>query len=128
MSDEVKPGYHVSAPLSLHYQPPNGDELYTICVQLSSGASHVFTQSEPNHIDWLYARLRVRHAAYIMQGVYHVMSLHNLPSTAITAAARNLPNSHPGDASERYEGQSNQGGGSSHECKRTYLLRERYAF
>ena len=38
-------------------------------------AVDIYTAVEAT-VDWLYARLRLRHAAYITQGLYHVAGLH----------------------------------------------------
>lgn len=95
----VTPGYNVSAPLAVFFEDSRG--LRTVAIEMRSvdadPASPVdrYTAMDANPTDWLYARLRLRHAAYVTQGLYHVASLHAAPVAVFSAAHVHLDQNHP---------------------------------
>ena len=95
----VAPGYNCSSPVALLWR--DGDALYTVAIEMRSvdadpdSAVDIYTAVEANPVDWLYARLRLRHAAYITQGLYHVVGLHATPVAAFAAAYATLGQDHP---------------------------------
>ena len=78
--------YNQSSPYALFYQGSN--DFYTLAIQLGSKpeTSPLFTPREPNRNDWLYARMRLRQSAYLLQGQNHVLGMHFMSSTLFAAS------------------------------------------